>query len=63
MPSARDKSVRSCDESLRKYRSGLYQEALSAGMRSLAWAVLYVGDQIQRQADFWSGDEEYEEDN
>ena len=29
--------------------------AVAAGLRALTWAVLHVGEQLKRQADFWEG--------
>jgi hypothetical protein len=40
-------------KSVQSYRDGDGQLSITAGLRALAWAVLYVGDQLKRQADFW----------
>jgi hypothetical protein len=41
------------DKSVQSYRDGDGQLSITAGLRALAWAVLHVGDQLKRQADFW----------
>lgn len=51
-----EKASRSFNASLRLSGERKGTLAVAAALRALTWAVLYVGDQLKRQADFWTQD-------
>lgn len=50
---AAKKAMRSLNTGTKASKRGEGMIAVAAGLRSLTWAVLYVGEQLKRQADFW----------
>lgn len=53
MIDARQKAVTAINQSFRSARDAAHDRALSGAVRALAWAVLYVGDQIQGYVRSW----------
>ena len=44
---------RSLDKGITHEKASHGTLAVAAGLRALTWAVLHVGEQLKRQADFW----------
>lgn len=52
-PDAAERAHRSLDKGLKHEKAGHSGLAIAAGLRAVTWAVLYVGEQLKRQVDFW----------